>query len=127
MSNDTDPYSKWDAAQTLMMDVTLSMLTDSATVDECLLSGLRDVAINAELDPAFRALTLAQPARSDVMQRLYNAGNTPDPFAIHTLKPSRILWPRCCKTIWAQFTLKIRYAPPLPPPRNRQASGHWLI
>src|SRR6056300_1427335 len=83
MSNDTDPYSKWDAAQTLMMDVTLSMLTDGAAVDERLLSGLRDVAINAELDPAFRALTLMQPARSDVMQRLYNAGTTPDPFAIH--------------------------------------------
>ncbi|MGB1886126.1 MAG: aminopeptidase N [Paracoccaceae bacterium] len=83
MSNDTDPYSKWDAAQTLMMDVTLSMLTDGAAVDERLLSGLRDVAINAKLDPAFRALTLTQPARSDVMQRLYNAGTTPDPFAIH--------------------------------------------
>ena len=83
MSNDTDPYSKWDAAQTLMMDVTLSMLTDGATVDERLLSGLRDVATNAELDPAFRALTLTQPARSDVMQRLYNAANTPDPFAIY--------------------------------------------
>jgi aminopeptidase N len=83
MSNDTDPYSKWDAAQTLMMDVTLSMLTDDAAVDERLLSGLRDVALDAELDPAFRALALTQPARSDVMQRLHNAGATPDPFAIH--------------------------------------------
>jgi len=83
MSNDTDPYSKWDAAQTLMMDVTLSMLMHSEPVDERLLLGLHDVAINGALDPAFRALALTQPARSDVMQRLHNTGTTPDPFAIH--------------------------------------------
>jgi aminopeptidase N len=83
MSNDKDPYSKWDAGQSLMMDVTLSMLVNGDAVDACLLSGLRDVAINAGLDPAFRALTLTQPARSDVIQRLHILGHTPDPFTIY--------------------------------------------
>ena len=80
MSNDTDPYSKWDAGQSLMMDVTLSMLVNGDAVDERLLSGLRDVAIEGGREPACRALNLSQPARSDVRQRRHALGHTPGPL-----------------------------------------------
>ena len=86
MSHDTDPYSRWDAAQSLITDVTLAMLNEGAPVDARLLSGLKDLATQDDLDPAFRALVLTQPARSDIMQKLFTMGGTPDPFAIYDVQ-----------------------------------------
>jgi aminopeptidase N len=83
LAHDTDPFNRWDAGRALAADVLIRMVRDGAVADGDFLDGLRTVLRDETLDPAYRALVLALPTEDDTGLSLYEAGQTPDPLAIH--------------------------------------------
>jgi len=86
LANDTDPFNKWEAGQTLAKDLLVAMVTHGATPDQTYLQALVDVARDDTLDPAFRELALAMPVDDDIAQAIFEAGTAPDPDAIFTAR-----------------------------------------
>ena len=83
LAHDTDPFNKWEAGRALAKDVLTRMVTEDAAPDAAFLDALARVAMDDNLDPAFRALALALPSEDDIAQTLHEAGITPDPTRIH--------------------------------------------
>lgn len=83
LAHDTDPFNKWEAGNTLASQTLTAMLKDGTAPDEAYLDGLCRVAMDSDLDPAFRALALSKPSQDDTAQALFEAGHTPDPLAIY--------------------------------------------
>ena len=84
LAHDTDPFNKWEAGRALAKDALSAMVVDGAAPDVGLLDALAAVALDGNLDPAFRALALALPGEDDMAQTLFDAGVTPDPSHIHS-------------------------------------------
>ena len=82
LAHDTDPFNKWEAAQTLGQDVLTQMVLGQTPPDSRFLEALGMVATDDGLDPAFRALTLTLPSVGQMIKALHEAGNVPDPSAI---------------------------------------------
>lgn len=84
LARDSDPFSRWEAAQSLAT-ASLVELTKAAregrtaTADTALIGALGAVAGNAALDPAFRALVLQLPSEGDIAREI---GRDVDPAAI---------------------------------------------
>ncbi|ETX29240.1 aminopeptidase N [Roseivivax isoporae] len=84
LAHDTDPFNRWEASRALAVASLMNMLSDPARgPDGAWLDALLDVIRDSALDPAYRALLLGLPSESELAQRLYEAGTTPDPEAIH--------------------------------------------
>ncbi len=83
LAHDTDPFNKWEAGRALAKDVLAAMVTSGAAPDRAWLDALAEVAFDAALDPAFRALALQVPGEDDMAQTLAAAGQVPDPAALH--------------------------------------------
>ena len=92
LAHDTDPFNKWEAGRSLAKDVLMNMITKGAAPDDLYLDAAMAVARDDDLDPAFRALTLAMPGQNDLAETLASGGHVPDPTAIwqalETLKQS---------------------------------------
>ncbi len=82
--NDTDPFNRWQAVQTLAMDALVAATAtvrngDEPTFEATLIDALGTIAADPALEPAFRALCLQMPTESDVAREL---GEDVDPDAI---------------------------------------------
>ncbi len=83
LAHDTDPFNKWEAGRLLARSVILSSLRDGAEPDPDWLAALRAALTDEALDPAFRALVLSLPSQEEIAQVQHEAGEVPDPTAIH--------------------------------------------
>jgi aminopeptidase N len=83
LAHDTDPFNKWESGRALAKDVLSRMVTDGAEPSADWLDAISQVAQDATLDPAFRALALRLPGEDDMAQTLHAAGHVPDPAAIY--------------------------------------------
>jgi aminopeptidase N len=84
MRTDTDPFNRWQAAQTLVVRTLIAGASAasaerSVTVDTKLIDALADVAENDDLEPAFRAQVLLLPSEADIAREI---GRDVDPDAI---------------------------------------------
>ncbi|MGJ8584530.1 MAG: aminopeptidase N [Marinosulfonomonas sp.] len=86
LAHDTDPFNKWEAGRALAKGVLTRMITEDAKADPAFLDALSHVVLNPDLDPAFRALTLAMPGEDDMAQTLFEAGHVPDPAKIYSTR-----------------------------------------
>ncbi|MBK5927770.1 aminopeptidase N [Rhodobaculum claviforme] len=86
MAHDTDPFSRWEAGRGLAREILVAMVRDGAAPGPDYLDALAVTLSDERLDPAFRALCLRAPSEDDIAQALVDAGETPDPMAIHTAR-----------------------------------------
>ena len=82
LAHDTDPFNRWEAGRALATETLLAMACDGAAPDGDYLQGMLRVLRDDGLDPAFRALMLAQPGQSELAGRIAAQGGTPDPMAL---------------------------------------------
>jgi aminopeptidase N len=84
LRTDSDPFNRWQAAQMLAMR-TLTAGTsavaggESISTDRELLEAFGEVAVNDDLEPAFRAQVLQLPSEADIAREI---GRNVDPEAI---------------------------------------------
>ncbi|MEJ6395142.1 aminopeptidase N [Gymnodinialimonas sp. 2305UL16-5] len=84
MSDDADPFNRWEAGRSAMREELMRMIGGESAVSPELLSTLETVLRDTSVDPAFRALMLALPSEDDLAQACVDAGLVPDPGVIHT-------------------------------------------
>ena len=82
LAHDTDPFNRWEAGRALARGTLLDMVRNDATPDADYLDGMLAVLRDDALDPAYRALMLAQPGQSELASALAVSGATPDPDVI---------------------------------------------
>jgi len=83
LAHDSDPFNKWESGRALASDLLCDMAQNGAHPSQIYLDAIATVALDATLDPAFRALTLALPSEDALAQKLVDDGLTPDPDAIY--------------------------------------------
>ncbi|MGB5865023.1 MAG: aminopeptidase N [Sulfitobacter sp.] len=83
LAHDTDPFNRWEAGRTLARQSLIAMITKGAAPDAAYLDGLQAVVLDADLDPAYRALMLGLPGQSDLATALHAADEVPDPDKIY--------------------------------------------
>jgi aminopeptidase N len=86
LSHDSDPFNRWEAAQTLAVadlkaGVTAARAGQPVATDAAFADALGRVATDDSLDHAFRALVLQLPTEADIAREL---SNDVDPEAIAT-------------------------------------------
>ena len=87
LTHDTDAFNRWDAGRSLALDVLLDLIRSSGgPLDAGYKTGLRAIVQDDNLSPAMRALMLTPPSAADLAVALADAGDTPDPDAIHDLR-----------------------------------------
>ena len=86
LAHDTDPFNRWEAGRSLAKEVLARMILDGAAPSADLLDGLRRIAFDDGLDPAFRALALRLPGEDDMAATLFAAGHVPDPARIYAAR-----------------------------------------
>ncbi|KEJ89381.1 aminopeptidase N [Sulfitobacter donghicola] len=84
LAHDTDPFNRWEAGRNLAQASLLDMIRTGVKPNAAYLAGLKTVVTDATLDPAYRALMMGLPSHSDLATALHDAGDIPDPEAIHT-------------------------------------------
>ena len=82
LANDTDPFNRWEAGRQIGEAALVDMILNDAAPDTAYVDGLRAVARDNALDPAFRALILKLPGSEDIAQTLFDGGHIPDPLQI---------------------------------------------
>jgi aminopeptidase N len=82
LAHDTDPFNRWEAGRTLALATLKDMIRTDAGPDAAYLDGMLSVLRDDALDPAYRALMLAQPGQSELAAALAQDGAVPDPTAI---------------------------------------------
>ncbi len=82
LAHDTDPFNRWESGRELARDALLRMVRDGAAPDPAYLDALGPVLADDTLEPAFRAMVLAQPGDDDLARSLAEGGTVPDPDAI---------------------------------------------
>ncbi|TVP71439.1 MAG: aminopeptidase N [Rhodobacteraceae bacterium] len=83
LAHDTDPVNRFEAGRGLARDILLAMIREGAKPGPEYLDALRMMLRDDTLDPAFRALALSLPSEEDLASNLHDAGEIPDPDAIH--------------------------------------------
>ena len=83
LAHDTDPFNKWEAGNTLARDLLVAMASGGIASPMAFLGGIRQVAVDPDLDPAFRALTLSLPPEDEIAQAQAETGIPADPQAIY--------------------------------------------
>ncbi len=90
------------------------MVTEGSHPGPVYLDAVRAMVTSAELDPAFRAVTLLLPSEDDIAQALFDLGEVPEPLQIYQLRreltdrSSRPISPTC----WARFSTRWRRRAP---------------
>ncbi|MDR3494540.1 MAG: aminopeptidase N [Ancalomicrobiaceae bacterium] len=88
LARDTDPFNRWQSAQTVSIDGLKRATRDiraglEAEIDEQLVAALLATAGNETLDPAFRALVLTLPGEAEIARE---EGENVDPDAIRAAR-----------------------------------------
>jgi aminopeptidase N len=86
LSHDTDPFNRWEAAQTLALRRLLQAVAHHghAELDHRFVEALRGVLRHSELDAAFKELVLTLPSEAYVAEQL----EVVDPQLIHAARES---------------------------------------
>jgi aminopeptidase N len=84
MANDSDPFNRWEAGQTLAKDVLLGLVERAVEghaleMDPALVHAFRRILSDASLDGSIKALTLSLPSEELLSQELRQV----DPDAVH--------------------------------------------
>ena len=80
LAHDSDPFNKWEAGRSYALSLLARLAADpAAPPDTDYLAALTAVADDPSLDPAFKALLLAQPSEDEVIAHIAGTGGTPDP------------------------------------------------
>ncbi len=85
LRTDADPFNRWQAAQMLAARNLVALTTaerhgdSKASVDERLIDGLGEIAVDDTLEPAYRAQVLQLPGEADIAREI---GRDVDPDAI---------------------------------------------
>ncbi|MDK3073617.1 aminopeptidase N [Sedimentitalea sp. JM2-8] len=82
LAHDTDPFNRWESGRALARATLMDMIRDGAAPGADYLDGMLSVLRDDTLDPAYRALMLAQPGQSELAAALAEDGTTPDPHTI---------------------------------------------
>ena len=82
LAHDTDPFTRWEAGRQLARSALMAMVGGADPEAEHL-AAIGRLLADESLDPAFRALCLRLPGEEEIAQALFEAGQTPDPDAIH--------------------------------------------
>ena len=87
MAFDPDPFNRWDAGQKLAMRYLLEQIEayrqgQTITVDERLISGLRNLLLDRNSDQAFLAMAMALPSENWIGQQMA----VTDPVAIANVR-----------------------------------------
>ena len=85
LAHDTDPFNRWEAGRDLARDSLINMILKDAAPNPAYLDGLKRVVTDETLDPAYRALMLAQPTETELAGVLAEMNETPDPDKIHAV------------------------------------------
>ncbi|MCA8867596.1 MAG: aminopeptidase N [Rhodobacteraceae bacterium] len=83
LAHDTDTFNKWEAGNTLARDLLVAMASGGIASPMAFLGGIRQVAVDPGLDPAFRALALSLPPEDEIAQAQAETGIPADPQAIY--------------------------------------------
>jgi aminopeptidase N len=83
LAHDNDPFNKWEAGRTLASNVLCDMVLKGATPDAEFLNAMRNMALDKNLAPAYRALMMALPSEEALAQTLAAQDHTPDPDQIY--------------------------------------------
>ena len=86
LAHDTDPFNRWEAANSLARTTLMDMTKSGASPDTAWLDGILAVLRDDTLDPAYRALMLSLPGQSELAAAHHEAGTIPDPDAIWTAR-----------------------------------------
>ena len=86
LANDTDPFNKWEAGRGYALEMLAGMAQGTASIESGFLEALHKIAIDTDLDPAFRSLVLSLPSDDSIAQAICDRGGIPDPSAIYTAK-----------------------------------------
>ena len=86
LAHDTDAFNRWEAGRDLAKDGLIAMITDRADAPREWLDGIVGLALDAGLDPAFRALALRLPAEHEIAGDMHAMAIVPDPDAIHAAR-----------------------------------------
>jgi len=87
MAFDPDPFNRWDAGQKLAMRYLLEQIDvyrqgQPITVDERLITGLRNLLLDRNSDQAFLAMAMALPSENWIGQQM----DVIDPVAIYSVR-----------------------------------------
>ncbi|PIE59157.1 MAG: aminopeptidase N [Desulfobulbus propionicus] len=87
MAHDPDPFSRWDAGQSLALQCILEQIERfqsgrEVIADETLISGAAGLLDDLEADPAFLAMALTLPSENWIGQQM----DTVDPEAVFTVR-----------------------------------------
>ena len=85
LAHDTDPFNRWEAGRTLARQ-TLMAMTQGAAPQAEYLDAVGRLIADEGAEPAFRALCLRLPGEDEIAQALHEAGQIPDPQAIHAAR-----------------------------------------
>jgi aminopeptidase N len=79
-AHDSDPFNRWEASQRLMTQCVLALLDGADPVGRCqpVVSALRQVLDDTDLDPAFREQMIALPSEGFIAEQL----SVVDPVAL---------------------------------------------
>ncbi len=86
LAHDTDPVARWDAGQRLARAVLMRAVRGEGAPDGAWMDAVRAAATDRGQDPRVRALALALPGVEELAQALLEAGDVPDPGAIHAAR-----------------------------------------
>jgi aminopeptidase N len=86
LAHDSDPFNQWDAAQRLYVQSALHAIDcedlPERVLNDALLSGMRTLLRNPELDPAFKEVALSLPSESYLAEQLKQL----DPVKVHKVR-----------------------------------------
>ena len=89
LAHDTDAFNRWEAGRMLARECLMARAT-GGTAEPGYLEALGPVLADDDADPAFRALCLSLPGEDEIAQALFDAGQTPDPDAIHEARETLV-------------------------------------
>ena len=95
LAHDSDPFNRWEAGQTLLLQAATRHASASANPGEPALNGaqmeaMRAVLRHPQLDAAFKALALTLPAESDIAEHMASQGQPVDPQRIHATRQAML-------------------------------------
>jgi len=85
-ANDADTFNKWEAGRDIAMDLLVFKSSGKIPDVSSYVSALASLALDATLDPAYRALLLALPSEEAIAQAIVDKGSVPDPDAIYVAR-----------------------------------------
>ncbi len=86
LAHDTDQFNKWEAGRNYALNILERLASGANDPDEAFLTAMKTVALDEDLDPAFRALAVSLPDESVIAGDIVAKGGIPDPVAIHSAR-----------------------------------------